>query len=285
MAESPSSIAVAIAFDDPAEALGRWMAELEGDDPGAPTFDDWMLLLTATRGQQLELKASSHVGRYARMYMRGILTGREFATIIWGDTLMWNQLMSGVAVHRAAADWMGHLVQATLRSSVAPVGAPLAYHYLSTLGAPHLSGQTWEVREGDTGSEFGSTGPLRSERAEHLMRQMGWDPSTQVQTVAPTRDPWEDRTTTGLAWVGWFANTLLGDEVIDAAIQSRFHDGRPLVGRYDGWVNFLILEPSYISQGLIRGIDLLGGGIVELVRSIPSPSGWAIRRGVSINSN
>ena len=286
MTESPSSIALEVDYDDPAEALGRWMAELDGDEPAAPAFDDWMLLLAAASGgQQLNLPSRSPLGRASSMYMRGIITGAEFGTMLWSNTPMWNQLLSGVAAHRAASDWMGHLVQATLRSTGALLVSPLAYHYLSTLGAPQLSSRVWAMREGDTGSDFGSTGPIRSERAEHLMQEMGWNPGTQVESVSPARDPWEDRTTTGLAWIGWFGNALRNDDVVDAATQSRLHDGRPLVGRFEGWANYIILEPSYITAGLIRGIELVGGGMVTLVPSTPSPSGWAIRRNISIETN
>lgn len=286
MTGSPSSIALEVDYDDPAEALGRWMVELEGDEPSAPLFDDWMLLLAAASGgPKLTLPARSPLGKTAGMYTRGIITDNELGSMLWSNKPMWNQLLSGVAAHRAASDWMGHLVQATLRSTGALLGSPLVYYYLSTLGAPQLSSRVWEMREGDTGSDFGSTGPLRSERAEHLMREMGWNPSTQVESVSRDRDPWEDRTTTGLAWIGWFGNTLRSDDVVDAAIQSSLHDGRPLVGRFEGWANYLILEPSYITAESIRGIDLMSGGMVTLMRSAPSPSGWVMRPNGGIDTN
>lgn len=286
MTESPSSIALEVDYDDPAEALGRWMAELEGDEPSAPFFDDWMLLLAAASGgPTLTLPSRSPLGKTAGMYMRGIITSGEFGTMLWRNTSMWNQLLSGVAAHRAASDWMGHLVQATLRSTGGLLGSPLVYYYLSTLGAPQLSSRVWEMREGDTGSDFGSTGPFRRERAEHLMQEMGWNPSTQVESVSRDRDPWEDRTTAGLAWIGWFGNTLRNDGVVDAAIQSGLHDGRPLVGRFEGWANYLILEPSYVTAEFIRGFDLMSGGRVTLVRSTPSPSGWAVRPSGGIDTN
>ena len=271
------SVGLDLDFEDWREALGLWMAELEGDDPSWLTFNQWEGLYRGLAGEMPVVDSSgSSMGPLIRAYSRGLLTRTELVTGLIARPGLWNQLWSGAAAHRAGADWIGHLLAAALRGCPPLLDTPLPLYFLTLRDERLLSERVWRHREGDVPSEYGDSSRLRRELAEQRLLDGGWDGTTEVKIHSPEVDPWVDPLVWGLGWIGWMGNTIIGDALPDAAWQAAVHGNMPLVARLDGFVNYFVLDPTFVSGHEVSATDLLSGRPYSLRPSPGSTSGWSI---------
>ena len=273
-------------YDDREDALGRWMAELHEPSGGGLTYDEWSALYLHLSGDinGIDLTTSgSQLRRVLRMHVSGIITAGELAILVSSWSGIWNQLWSGAAAHRAAVDWMGHLLAASAVGCPAWLGSHLGYYYLRLRGEALLAERSWRRQSDETGSALGDGWAFRASLSREWMCQIGWDGTDTF----PRNDQLEPESREGdddgsgakeLGWIGWRGTWLHPDQVADAAWQSAAGDRMPLVAKVAGCLTYVVFEPLTVDAGRIDGLDLITGESAQLIRSLTLLSGWKLDR-------
>lgn len=262
-------------FDDPEQALGRWMSQLREPPSGWLTFDEWIGLyrVLASGGSDGRLRLSDEYRASATCLLVGVITPLTFANFIDQQDELWHQLLSAAAVDRSGVDWMGHLLLAALRGCPPVAEGLLNYHYLELREEQRLAELVWSRRPDDRESTYGDGWRFRRTTAEGLLREAGWSGKVRVD-FAPTTDADGTSLSHVVDWIGWKGAALNPEEASDAALQSLTGDRAPLVCTVEGYVNHFLLMPSQIEPNSIRGIELVGGRSAILLRDFDTTSGW-----------
>ena len=212
-------------------------------------------------------------------YLRGIITGGEFAQVLMRTRSIWHQVWSGAAAHRAGVDWIGHLLIAASRGCPVVLQTALPSYYLDLRGELRLAERVWSRTEGDEPSLYGDGWTHRRYVADEQLRAIGWygepDRTDADDQADRTHQPWVSHTF-DLEWIGWMGNTLQLDDVADAAWQTAVGDGAPLVAKFADFANYVIVHPEFVTLTQIEATDLVNTDSVSLRRSFTSPTGWRL---------
>jgi len=263
-------------YEDWEEALARWLLELPDGPPKQwMTFDHWAAFHHTMFGDFALLDRlncttpPNAVLAALRIYRRGIITSSELAgMLLMPDArFLWNQLWSGIAAHRAGADWLGHLVLAALAGCEGLANLILVPSYLDLRKERALASRAWSRSEDHMPSEFGDGWSHREAMARDALEACGWDGDDRTR-MGEAEFPLD------LDWIGWQGMDAPGDAAADAALQALWGNGMPLVAHLQGFRNYVIVQPEDVTAGGIVGRELLRDDAVRIERSFTSTVGW-----------
>ncbi len=229
--------ALLVAYEDEEECLGVWLSELEAGPIGAT---EWRYVLGLLRGVPVEsLARRTDLPESLAVlvgHSRGLLTPGEAV----GSVTMWEalleQLWAAIALHRAAGDWLLHVLWAA--SPLDPAGGFSPAAHAENAAAFR-----------DFVFPLGSEGtPQRFARTSRIV-------------VAPGR--------ISVRGVG-----LHGEEVSRCADDLGTIGWGVLTVTFGGQDPRVLLQPYVASDRVIEGRDLVTDAPIRLLRMVNTTTGW-----------